>query len=116
HPGRPMKTLTTLAAAFAALPMLAFAQEDVTPDTVVATVAGQEITVTHVLDIRRQLPAQYQNLPVEVLFTGIVDQLIQQRVLALTVGKIPHGSMRRWRTSAPRSWRASLWRNWRSGR
>ena len=63
---------------------LPLAAQDVGVDTVVATVDGQDITMTHVLDIRRQLPEQYQTLPANVLFDGIVDQLIQQRVLAAT--------------------------------
>ncbi|MGR3467223.1 MAG: peptidylprolyl isomerase [Shimia sp.] len=62
----------------------AWAQET-TLDTVVATVNGDDITVAHVLDIRRQLPAEYANIPNDVLWNGIVDQLIQQRVLAESI-------------------------------
>lgn len=50
--------------------------------TVVATVNGLEITVGHMIVARATLPQQYQQLPDEVLFTGILDQLIQQSVLA----------------------------------
>ncbi|MEM9350712.1 MAG: peptidylprolyl isomerase [Pseudomonadota bacterium] len=84
-----MKNTLILTALCAGLALPLAAQEEVTSDTVVATVNGEEITVTHVIDIRRQLPEQYQNLPNDVLFTGIIDQLIQQRVLAGSVSEPP---------------------------
>ena len=59
----------------------AMAQE-VSLDTVVATVNGDAITMAHVLDIKRQLPDEYQNIPDATLFQGIIDQLIQQTVMA----------------------------------
>ncbi|MFD2738360.1 peptidylprolyl isomerase [Sulfitobacter aestuarii] len=55
---------------------------DATIDTVVATVNGTEITLGHMMVARARLPEQYQQLPAEVLFTGILDQLIQQTALA----------------------------------
>lgn len=51
-------------------------------DTVVATVNGVEITVGHMILARATLPQQFQDLPPDVLFPGILDQLIQQTVLA----------------------------------
>ncbi len=60
----------------------AFAQEDITADTVVATVNGTEITLGHVIVLRDQLPQEYQSLPDDVLFQGIVSQLIEQSLLA----------------------------------
>ena len=53
-----------------------------TAETVVATVNGVEITLGQMIITRSQLPEQYQSLPDDVLFTGIVDQLIQQQTLA----------------------------------
>lgn len=50
-------------------------------DTVVATVNGVEITLGHMIVARATLPQQYQQLPDEVLFEGILDQLVQQTVL-----------------------------------
>ncbi|MEM1237502.1 MAG: peptidylprolyl isomerase [Pseudomonadota bacterium] len=79
-----MKNHLILAAVWAAFALPAAAQ-DVTPDTVVATVNGEDITMTHVLDIHRQLPDQYRNIPAETLYQGIVDQLIQQRAMAASV-------------------------------
>lgn len=51
-------------------------------DTVVASVNGEEITLGHMLMVRSGLPDQYQQLPDNVLWDGILDQLIQQEVLA----------------------------------
>ena len=51
-------------------------------DTVLATVNGQEITLGHVIVARSQLPEQYQALPADVLLTGILEQLVQQEVVA----------------------------------
>jgi peptidyl-prolyl cis-trans isomerase C len=77
------KPLTFLApfvvAASLALP--AAAQDSVTADTVVATVNGTEITIGNMIIARATLPEQYQQLPAEVLFKGILDQLVQQTAL-----------------------------------
>jgi peptidyl-prolyl cis-trans isomerase C len=78
------KTLMKLSAmAFAcALALPVQAQEDIGLDTVVATVNGTEITFGHMLMIRATLPEQYQQLPNDVLWDGIMEQLIQQQVLS----------------------------------
>jgi peptidyl-prolyl cis-trans isomerase C len=54
---------------------------DLSAGTVVATVNGTEITLGHMIVLRNSLPAQYQQLPDDVLFNGILDQLIQQVTL-----------------------------------
>lgn len=78
------KHLTFVAAmavsACVALP--AAAQDETTADTVVATVNGTDITVGHMIVARAILPEQYQQLPDEVLFQGILDQLVQQTALS----------------------------------
>ena len=51
-------------------------------DTVVATVNGVDITIGHMIVARATLPQQYQQLPDNVLFDGILEQLIQQTALA----------------------------------
>jgi len=51
-------------------------------DTVVATVNGTEITIGHMIVARSTLPQQYQQLPNDVLFEGILSQLIDQTLLA----------------------------------
>ncbi len=58
------------------------AQEEITANTVLATVNGTDITLGHVIVLRQQLPQEYQNLPDDVLFEGIVNQLIEQTLLA----------------------------------
>lgn len=50
-------------------------------DTVVATVDGTDVTLGHMIMVRAGLPAQYNQLPPEVLFQGILDQLVQQILL-----------------------------------
>ena len=79
------KRLTFLAplAFVAALALPVTAQDTVTvdPSTVVATVGDTEITVGHMIVAWASLPEQYQGLPDDVLFQGILDQLVQQSAL-----------------------------------
>jgi peptidyl-prolyl cis-trans isomerase C len=66
----------------------AFAQ-DTTADTVIATVNGTDITLGQMIVLRGTLSEQYQSLPDDVLFKGILEQLIQQTVLEQSLaGKI----------------------------
>lgn len=58
------------------------ARTDLSPDTVVAKVNDQEITLGMMQTVRDGLPAQYQSLPDQTLFDGILDQLIQQTALS----------------------------------
>ena len=60
-----------------------------TRDTAVATVNGTDITLGEVLLAVRQLPPEYQQLPADVLFGGVIDQLVQQELLAQTVTEEP---------------------------
>lgn len=60
----------------------------VTAETVVATVNGEEITIGHVVAARAMLPDQYQQMPNEILFPGLVDQLVQQTVLSQAIDQI----------------------------
>lgn len=68
-----------------AVPSLA--QDDAAPtaDTVVATVNGTEITLGELIILREKLPPQYQALPDDMLFTGLMDQAIQQAALEQSV-------------------------------
>lgn len=68
----------------------AVAQDTPNLGTVVATVNGTNITLGHMIIARASLPEQYQQLPDEVLFSGILDQLVQQTALADTFkGTLP---------------------------
>ena len=81
------KTLTTLSAAALTVTMAMPAQaqdqaEEMELDTVVATVNGEDITLGHMLMVRTTLPEQYQQLGDDVLWDGILDQLVRQAALA----------------------------------
>lgn len=79
------KRLMPVAAAALAFSLVTpvFAQDDAPDiDTVVATVNGEEITLGHIAMARATLPQQYQQLPADVLFRGILDQLVSQTALA----------------------------------
>lgn len=62
--------------------------EGETAETVVATVNGVKITLGQMVALRESLPPEYLSLPDDVLFKGIYDQLIQQEVLAQSVGPL----------------------------
>ncbi len=60
-------------------------------NTVVAIVNGEEITLGHMILSRTTLPTQYQQLPPDVLYEAILDQLIQQTALKQALhGEVPH--------------------------
>ncbi|PYE84428.1 peptidylprolyl isomerase [Pseudoroseicyclus aestuarii] len=65
------------------------AQSTASASDVVVTVNGTEITLGEMIIARNQLPAQYQQLPPEALFDGLVNQIVQQQVLADTVDGTP---------------------------
>lgn len=64
--------------------------QDVTADTVVATVGETKITLGEVIVARTQLPQQYNQFPNSVLFQGLIDQLIQQQLLADALETVPN--------------------------
>ena len=77
-----MTRLLTTAALLLATAAPALAQEEVGADTVLATVNGTDITLGHVIAMRTRLPEQFQQIPDEQLFGGLVQQLVQQQALA----------------------------------
>ena len=78
--GATIALMLAMVPAFAEEPSPAAASA-VTADTVVATVNGTEVTLGHMIVLREGLPEQYQSLPDDVLFKGILDQLVQQVAL-----------------------------------
>lgn len=64
-----------------ALPALA----EPAADTVVATVGGEEITLGHMIMMAAQLPQEYQQIPDDVLYDAVLDQLIRQTAVAQTI-------------------------------
>ena len=81
---KPIITSAMLIGALGASPLLAEGDSGDAPtaDTVVATVAGTDITLGHMLTLRAGLPEQFAQVPADVLYPGILDQLIQQTLLA----------------------------------
>lgn len=57
-------------------------QGDASAATVVARVNGVAITLGQMIAVRENLPEQYLALPDDVLFQGILQQLLQQELLA----------------------------------
>ena len=82
---RNLLAATALSCAFIAGP--AFAQDEPTGETVLATVNGTEITLGHMILLRAQLPEQYLTAPDDILFEGMLMQLIEQTLLGETVSE-----------------------------
>ena len=85
----------TISAGFVALFALSaplHAENHASADMVVATVNGTEITLGHMIVLKQRLPAQYQSLPNDTLFEGILDQLVQQTVLGQEQPELSQGS------------------------
>lgn len=79
-----MRSLLT-AGAVSALVLVSAAQaQDAAYDagTVLARVNGTEITLGHVIVLRDSLPQEYQALPDEMLMPGLLEQLVDQTLLA----------------------------------
>jgi peptidyl-prolyl cis-trans isomerase C len=77
-----LQIMANLTVAAGLLASVANAQSSVDSDVVVATVNGEEIKMGHVVLVYDTLPQQYKSLPAEQVFQGIVEQIIQQTVLA----------------------------------
>ena len=90
---RSLKSVAALGAALSAGLLLAtpvWPQDgDYGPETIVATVNGEEITLGHVIALVNRLPQEYQGLPDDQLYQGMIDQLVQQTLLAQSVSASP---------------------------
>ena len=84
-----LKHATYFGAIALSLASTAVFAEGETANTVVATVGETEITLGQMIITRAQLPQQYAQLPDDVLFVGILDQLIQQQILADGLAIVP---------------------------
>ena len=87
------RTFSAAIVALLALSAPVRADSHIGADTVVATVNGTEITLAHMIVLKQRLPAQYQSLPGDVLFDGILDQLVQQTILGEQSGELSPGSV-----------------------
>ena len=74
-----MRTLIAATALCVTLPLATAAQD---ASTVMATVNGTDITLGHLIAMGERLPPEYSQIPVEELLPGLIDQAIQQQVLA----------------------------------
>jgi peptidyl-prolyl cis-trans isomerase C len=77
-----MKKFLASVAVTALLALPVAAQDAPTADTVLATVNGTDITLGHLIAMQQMLPQQYQELPDNVLLDGLLEQLVQQEILA----------------------------------
>ena len=57
--------------------------EGLSAETVIATVGDYDLTLGELIAVRQALPQQYQSLPPEVLKEGLMEQLVNQTVLAV---------------------------------
>ncbi len=73
-------------AAMAAVMAAPVAAQDA--DTVLATVNGSEITLGHLIAMQALLPDQYRELPDQVLFDGMLEQLVQQEAIAAAAREV----------------------------
>src|SRR5690606_21741342 len=93
HPAVAQETETQPANGAEAAPAEAPAETaeaaDYDASTIVARVGETEITLGHVVALRSRLPQQYQALPDEALFQGLIDQLIDQELLSRTLSENP---------------------------
>lgn len=65
----------------------AVAEEEVNAENVIAVVNGEEITLGHLIMVRSTLPAQYDQVEDALLFDAVLNQAIQQTLLAQTYTK-----------------------------
>ncbi len=78
------KRLLPAFAASASLLMAApvMAEDAPSPDMVLAKVGDMEITLGHMIALRAGLPEQYAQIPADLIFPGMLDQLIQHAMLS----------------------------------
>lgn len=79
-----LKSILGAGAACLALNTALWAEESptLTADSVLASVNGIEITLGQMITVRDNLPPEYASLPDDVLFNGLLEQLIQQTALS----------------------------------
>ncbi len=87
------KHLTLIAAALLSVslsgPLGAQDATEITGDTVVATVNGEDITLGHLIAARATLPEQFNSADPQDLYNGILQQLIQQTALSQQIDDLP---------------------------
>lgn len=91
------RTLIAAALCLAPTMMLAESHDSYDASTVLATVGGAEITLGHLIALRERLPEQYQTMDDLSLYKGMLDQLIDQTLIAQSVSSGPENDSDRLR-------------------
>ena len=80
----PKRGSLLLAGAFGLAMAAPVAAQDITADTVVATVGKTDITLGHMIAMSQNLDEEQRRLPPEVIFQGVLERLIQQEAVSQT--------------------------------
>ncbi len=80
----PKRGSLLLAGAFGLAVAAPAAAQDITADTVVATVGKTDITLGHMIAMSQNLDEEQRRLPPEVIFQGVLERLIQQEAVSQT--------------------------------
>lgn len=81
----PVLPRTSLALSLCALISVPAFAEEPAAETVIATVGGENITLGHMIMMTEQLPPEYKTLDDQVLYDGVLDQLVRQAAVAQTL-------------------------------
>jgi len=85
----PLRHFIASTALFFGLATASYAEDMPNAQTVVASVNGKTITLGEMIMMKGSLPQQFAQLPDEMLFDGILNQLVQQALLAESIETPP---------------------------
>ena len=85
----PLRHFIASTALVFGLATASYAEDMPNAETVVASVNGKTITLGEMIMMKGSLPQQFAQLPDEMLFDGILNQLLQQALLAESIETPP---------------------------
>ena len=85
----PLRHFLASTALVFGLATASLAEDTPNAETVVASVNGKTITLGEMIMMKGSLPQQFAQLPDEMLFDGILNQLVQQALLAESITTPP---------------------------
>jgi peptidyl-prolyl cis-trans isomerase C len=85
----PLRHFIASTALVFGLATASYAEDMPNAETVVASVNGKTITLGEMIMMKGSLPQQFAQLPDEMLFDGILNQLVQQALLAESIKTPP---------------------------
>ena len=85
----PLRHFIASTALVFGLATASYAEDMPNAETVVASVNGKTITLGEMIMMKGSLPQQFAQLPDEMLFDGILNQLVQQALLAESIETPP---------------------------